>query len=68
MGHCSEDQKLDNLIEHVAKMTSLTLSMHKLFDIYNDKLERITKTLERINMIIEEAERRERDLGNHDIH
>ena len=62
------DHKLDNLIEHVAKMTSLTLSMCKLLDLYKDKLERVAKTLDRITRRIEEAEQHEYDLEDHDIH
>ena len=50
--------QVDELTNHVARLTGLILEMNKLFDTYNSKLERIVTA-------IEEAERAE---GEHDIH
>ena len=51
-------KQVDELTQHVARLTGLILEMNKLFDTYNSKLERIVQA-------IEEAEREE---GGHDIH
>ena len=50
--------QVDELTEHVARLTGLILEMNKLFEVHNAKLERIVT-------VIEEAERAE---GEHDIH
>ena len=50
--------QVDELTKHVARMTGLIVQMHKLFETYNNKLERIVT-------VIEEAEQTE---GEHDIH
>ena len=50
--------QVDELTQHVARLTGLILEMNKLFEVHNAKLERIVT-------VIEEAERAE---GEHDIH
>ena len=50
--------QVDELTQHVARLTGLILEMNKLFDTYNSKLERIVQA-------IEEEERSE---GGHDLH
>ena len=52
--------QVDELTEHVARLTGLILEMNKLFNTYNSKLERIVQA-------IEEAERAEYGWDKHDI-
>ena len=52
--------QVDELTKNVARLTGLILEMHKLFEVYNNKLERVV-------MAIEEAEREEY-WGPHDLH
>ena len=52
--------QVDELTEHVARLTGMILEMNKLFNVHNVKLDRIVQA-------IEEAERAEYGWGKHDI-
>ena len=53
--------QVDELTEHVARLTGLIIQMRELFDVYNNKLERIVT-------VIEEADRCGLEGDQHDLH
>jgi hypothetical protein len=61
MGDKNLARQVDELTRNVARLTGLIVQMRKLFDVYNDKLERIVT-------VIEEADRSEYELEEHDLH
>ena len=54
-------KEMEELTEHVARLTGLIIQMRELFDVYNNKLEKIA-------YLIEEAEQYECKDNKHDIH
>ena len=53
--------QVDELTKHVARLTGLIVQMRELFNVYNNKLEKIV-------YLIEEAEQYECKDNKHDIH
>ena len=53
--------QVDELTQHVARLTGLIVQMRELFDVYNNKLEKIV-------YLIEEAEQYECKDNKHDLH
>ena len=54
-------KQVDALTENVARLTGLILEMNKLFEVYNNKLEKIA-------YLVEEAEQYECKDNKHDLH
>ena len=54
-------KQVDELTKNVARLTGLIIQMRELFDVYNNKLERIVT-------VIEEADRCGLEGDQHDLH
>ena len=40
------EAKIDVMIEHLAKVSATMVAMHRLFELYNNKLERLADLIE----------------------